>query len=368
MTGVQTCALPILVVALGGALGGIVVTLLAPLVFNDYYEHQIVLVAIAAFAAWLLLREKAMVGRVAAVAGLAAFALGLGTQLKDAFDNRDDVLAKIRNFYGVVKVFKEDEDDPDEFSLVMQQAGVDQGSQFQSARRRMEPACSFGVNSGIGQALAGHRKRREGGPNAPLNIGIIGLGVGMIAGHAVPGDAIRYYELNPAVTELAQRHFTFLKDSKAKIEVAHGDGRILLEREARSGQKKNFDILIIDAFRGASPPMHLMTREAFAVYLEHLSPDGILAINFELDTFEMAPLHRGLAAEFGLDVNWFETPQVGNCDDPVSWALYTKDKGLWAPEKVAKGISPWRDRGTSRLLWTDSSSNLMSIINWKSLF
>lgn len=358
-----------LLTSVGGALGGILVTLAAPLVFNDYWEHQIVLVVIAGLAAWMLFRnENAGIARIAALVGLAAFSLGLGAQIYDTWENRTNVVERIRNFYGVVKVLKEDEDDPDEYSLVMQQAGVDQGSQFQKAERRMEPACAFGVTSGIGHALAGHKKRRDGGPAAPLNIGIIGLGVGMIAGHGVAGDNIRYYELNPAVTDLARRHFTFLSSSKAKTEVVHGDGRILLERESIAGQKKNFDILIIDAFRGASPPMHLMTREAFAVYLDHLAPDGILAINFELDTFEMSPLHRGLAGEFNLGVNWFETPPAENCDNPVSWALYTKDPGLWNAPHVSAAISPWRDRAATKMLWTDSSSNLLSIINWRSFF
>ena len=358
-----------LLTSVGGALGGVLVTLLAPVIFNDYWEHQIVLVAIAALAVWTIARmETGLAVRGAALAGVAIFLAGLGYLLNDLHESRSTVVERIRNFYGVVKVLKEEEDDPDEYSLVMQQAGVDQGSQFQSAARRLEPACAFGVESGVGRALAGHRKRREGGPQAPLRIGIIGLGVGMIAGHGVPGDNIRYYELNPAVTELARRHFTFLSSSKAATDVVHGDGRILLEREALAGKKGDFDILIIDAFRGASPPMHLMTREAFAVYLEHLAPDGILGINFELDTFEMSPLHRGLAAEFKLGVNWFETPPAENCDNPVSWALYTKDDAFWKTPAVAKAISPWRDRGDSKLLWTDSSSNLMSIINWRGLF
>ncbi len=358
-----------LLTSVGGALGGVLVTLLAPVIFNDYTEHQIVLAAIAALGAWTILRrESGRATRAAAIAGAAIFLVGLGVLLDDLHDNRSLVVERIRNFYGVVKVLKEDEDDPLEYSLVMQQAGVDQGSQFQSAARRLEPACAFGVESGVGRAFAAQRKRREGGPLAPLRIGVIGLGVGMIAGHGAPGDTIRYYELNPAVTDLARRHFTFLSSSKAAIEVVHGDGRILLEREAIAGQTKNFDILIIDAFRGASPPMHLMTREAFAVYLEHLAPDGILAINFELDTFEMAPLHRGLAAEFNLGVNWFETPPAEDCDNPVSWALYTRDKDFWTAPAVAKAISPWRDRADGKLLWTDSSSNLMSIINWRGLF
>jgi hypothetical protein len=175
---------------------------------------------------------------------------------------------------------------------------------------------------------------------------------------------MRYYELNPAVVDLVGRHFTFLKESKAKTDVLLGDGRLVLERQLAAKDPQQFDVLIMNAFRGASPPMHLMTREAFEVYLAHLSPDGVLAINFELDTFEMAPLHRGMAKAFGLDVNWFETPETEDCEQPISWALYSRDKGFFTAPDVAAQISKWRDDGKSELVWTDKDSNLMSILNW----
>lgn len=120
----------------------------------------------------------------------------------------------------------------------------------------------------------------------------------------------------------------------------------------------------MNAFRGASPPMHLMTKEAFDIYLRHLKPDGVLAINFELDTLEVAPLHRGLAAASGLDVSWVETASEDSCDDPISWALYTRDKDFWEVPEVKAAMSPWRDSSQSRLLWTDRNSNLMSIVPW----
>ena len=352
--------------AIGGALGGIVVTLLAPFVFRDYWEHQIALAAIVALTLMLALRGQAPMRR--AFIGVAVlFAVAALVSLFIEIAGETLVVDRIRNFYGVVKVVKQDVADPREFSLAMQQAGVDQGSQFQAADRRLEPACSFGPTSGLGLALAQARKRRDGGPAAPLRIGIIGLGAGMTAASGRAGDTIRYYELNPAVTDLARRHFTFLADTPAKVEVTHGDGRILLERETERGNPPIFDILVIDAFRGASPPMHLMTKEAFDVYRRHLDADGILAINFELDTFEMAPLHRGLAKTFGMGVGWFETPEIGDCEDPVSWALYTADAGFWSAAKVKAALSPWRDGKTDELVWTDTSSNLMSIINWDSV-
>ncbi|SDR51832.1 hypothetical protein SAMN05444161_5119 [Rhizobiales bacterium GAS191] len=356
-------------VALGGALGGAVVTLLAPLIFRDFYEHSLAIAAIAGLAFRLdrrRLEPKAPpLPRYALLAALAVFIAGVGRAVYGEMSNEGSIVERVRNFYGVVKVYKTDEDDPQEYSFAMQQAGVDQGSQYQAAAKRRLPACAYDEQSGIGLALRFQKKRRGADPNAPLRVGIIGLGAGMAAAHGRPGDVLRYYELNPAVTKLAIRHFSFLQDGLARVEIAEGDGRILLERESQGGASQKFDVLIIDAFRGASPPMHLMTREAFDVYLRHLQQDGILAINFELDTFEMAPLHRGLAGAFGMKVNWFETDEERpGCDEVSSWALYSRDAGLWAVPEVKEAISDWRDESTSKLVWTDNSANLMSIITW----
>jgi hypothetical protein len=354
-------------VALGGALGGAFVTLLAPLIFRDFYEHPLVVAVIAGLGFWLERRALTLKGegrRLALLAALAMFCVGVAREAYGEITNEGSIVARIRNFYGVVQVYRTDEDSPGDFSLAMQQAGVDQGSQYVDPKKRNLPSCGYNEDSGVGLAMRFAKKRREGDGKGPLKVGIIGLGVGMVASHGEKGDVLRYYELNPAVTKLTLRDFTFLQDGPARIEVVPGDGRISLEREAKIGSQK-FDILIIDAFRGASPPMHLMTREAFDIYMKHLEPDGILAINFELDTFEMAPLHRGMAKVEGLDVNWFETEgDDPDCDDASSWALYTRDHDFWKVPDVADGISDWRDNAETRLVWTDNNANLMSIINW----
>lgn len=355
-----------LATALGGALGGLAVALAAPLVLRDYWEQGLAIVAVAALALRLNAGEAGWLrgrgGKVLA-AGAAAFVLAMGFQLASEVMASREVVERVRNFYGVVKVVNEAGDDPDEASLVMRQAGIDQGSQFLAPSRRSEPACAFTAGSGVGHAIFRNAKRRAD-PNAPVRIGIVGLGAGMVAAHGREGDLIRYYELNPAVKALVDRHFSFVRDTKAKVEVALGDGRLVLEREAQAGSQR-FDVIVMNAFRGASPPMHLMTKEAFDVYLAHLAPDGVLAINFELDTFEIAPLHRGLSAASGLEVNWVETSaDAEGCDDPISWALYTRDKGFWQVPEVKAALSPWRDRSDRKLLWTDRDSNLMSIIQW----
>lgn len=364
-------------ISLGGALGGIAVALIAPLLFSDYWEYPLSLLAVGLLSALLTWREI-RARRESKRGGLrlhtSVFLAVLVFSLFPLFqasrnmrEDEDEIVDRIRNFYGVVKVIREHEDEPRRFSLTMVQAGVAQGSQYQAPARRLEPYCAFLPGSGVGRGLAALRAQ-AGRNGRPLKIGSVGLGVGVLAALGETGDDIRVYELNPAVTELTNRHFTFVKDSKAKVEVFHGDGRILLERELAAGRPGHFDLLVVDAFRGASPPLHLMTKEAFDIYLKHLAPDGILAINFEIDVFGLAPLHRGLSRAFDLSVGWFETPRASDdCDDTVSWALYARDAALFETPEIKPGLSPWRDDGTSTLLWTDANANLLSIVNWDNL-
>lgn len=358
-----------LTISAGGALGGVLVALVAPVTLHDYFEHPAVLIAIGLAGVILIARTPIAPRWRYGAAGLAALMLIGATAgaIQQELEPEYELIERVRNFYGVVKISQEDEDEP-KHQIVMTQAGVEQGSQWQAPALKMQPYCSFDATSGVGLAIFQHAKRRAN-PEAPLRVGIIGLGAGMLAAHGKSGDVIRYYEINPAVKDLTERYFTFLKEGKAKSDVLLGDGRLVLERQLKQGEPQQFDVLVIDAFRGAAPPMHLMTQEAFDIYLKHLAPNGIIAINFEMNTFEMAPLHRGMAKLFGLDVGWVETKprRELDCTEPVSWALYTKDKALFDVPAIRASLSQWRDRDTSSgIVWTDRSSNLMSILNWSS--
>ena len=163
---------------------------------------------------------------------------GLGVGIRRELVPERALVERVRNFYGVVKVLREVDEDTKQSSLVMQQAGVDQGAQYQSPERRMEPACGFDKASALGLAVAHNARRRAGGQAAPLRIGVVGLGAGMIAAHGQAGDTMRYYELNPAVLDLVGRHFTFVKDGKARTDVLLGDGRLVLERQLRRARRR----------------------------------------------------------------------------------------------------------------------------------
>jgi spermidine synthase len=114
--------------------------------------------------------------------------------------------------------------------------------------------------------------------------------------YARQGDTFRFYEIDPQVLDLAKREFTFLTDSPATAQVVLGDGRLSLEREA----SQQFDVLAMGTFSGDSIPMHLLTREAIAIYLRHLKPGGVLVFQATNRFIDIGPVVAGLAQEHGL--------------------------------------------------------------------
>lgn len=128
----------------------------------------------------------------------------------------------------------------------------------------------------------------------PLRIGVIGLGAGTLATYGEQGDNMVFYEINPQVLELSDRYFTYRKDSRAHIEVVLGDARISLERARQRGVSQKFDVLAVDAFSSDAIPVHLLTRECFEIYRYHLSEDGILAFHITNRFFDLSPIVRNL--------------------------------------------------------------------------
>ncbi len=354
-----------LAIAAGGALGGAFVSLIAPAIFNDTWEYFMATILISGSAIYL---ESGRHGRLPGkfgkpffYGGVVAFCATVASYLAAQLSN--PAIWQERNFYGVVKVQQDGSTDPQDRLLILYQSGEDQGEEYLAKDRRGVPSCDFGERSAIGLALRNVAARRDGGPLAPLRVGVVGLGAGMIMALAKPGDLFRFYEINPAVMHAATQYFSFVKTTQAKkVEVILGDGRLELERDALRGEPR-FDLIVIDAYRGASPPMHLMTQEAYEVYLSMLTPKGVLAVDLDLDNFDLSPVHRGLSASLSLPVGWFDTPSmVDDCDDGVSWALYSRDADFWSAPEVKSSLAPWPDNSKRQIIWTDQRSNLFSVM------
>ena len=282
-----------LMIAAGGALGGMFVSLVAPHVFATFFEWRLGLVVGCLTSAWVWLdgQNESFFHRrfahVAAAALLIFVGLSCAPQFGTAAAQRADLRARIflasfrsssamstirpstrRNFYS---------------------GRIVHGLQFVDAEKRHEPTAYYGRGAGVGQALAELADR----PN--LRIGAVGLGVGTIATYARPGDTLRFYEINPDVIRIAREHFSFLADCQGECDVVLGDARLSLEKES----PQHFDLLVLDAFSGDAVPAHLLTREAFEIYRRHLQPDGMIAVHISNRYLDLRPVLAGLAEQFG---------------------------------------------------------------------
>jgi len=181
-----------------------------------------------------------------------------------------------------------------------------------------------------------------------------------------PGDALTFYEISPKVVDVEKREFTFLTESQAKrIDVVMGDGRLSLEREPQRG----YDVLGIDAFSGDSIPMHLITREAMALYIKHLKPDGVIVFQATNRYIDLLPVIKRLASEYGFEaVNVSDTPDDAD-DGPEYWysatdqVIVTRNKALLAQPRLAEAADPIEDR-PGLPTFTDAHTNLLRILKW----
>jgi spermidine synthase len=350
-----------LTLAAGGAAGGVFVSLIAPVIFPDYWELPFGLIGVGLLH--LILhrpnsKSKRIVGWAnAATAG--AVIASLAFTLYAEFFDVDELIARDRNFYGVLKVDEFDAEKPNHRYALMQ-AGENQGEQLIDPERRHILSCDFGPTSGVGLAVDWLQRQQPEG----VRIGVIGLGVGMLLTYGRPQDAFHYYELNPSVTDFARNYFHFMEDTKSAAQVVHGDGRLSLEREFKLQGARQFDMLHIDAFRGNAPPAHLMTKEAFEIYFKHLRAGGILAVTSHVDYYDASSLLRGMAEQFGAKIVWIPTLETSSCRDNIGFALISRDKSLFDSEPLKRRASAWPDGRTNRIVWTDQSSSLMSLMIW----
>jgi hypothetical protein len=340
-----------LLMSAGGALGGLFVSLLAPAVFSTFFEWPLGLGVSLALGMSVLCRPKPGQKRRASTRvaiGAATFAL-LGCVAKGQSDD-ETPLEVARNFYGVVAVYEVDQGDVERHHFSLSHGIVVHGRQFARPTKRRMPVAYYAPNTGVGQVLSHLRARPD------LRVGAVGLGVGTLAAYAEPGQTIRFYEINPAVERLANRYFSFLADCLGSVETIIGDARLMLERE----EPQNFHLLVLDAFSGDAVPAHLLTREAFAVYLRHLRPEGVLAVNITNRHLDLAPVVLGLAQHYGLTPKRVYTePDSPGLRYRSDWMLLARDERSIAA--ISTSAPPTAVARPSRL-WTDHHSDLFGIL------
>ncbi len=356
-----------LAIAGGGALGGVFVALIAPLVFRSFLELHVGLVGCCTLVVVALVIDRKFVLRprwaskpLIAAYWVLVMALGWHAWNSVAYYETAD-----RNFFGVVRTALDwDANYPtsDDYRALYHGA-INHGFQYLGVTSSRRPVSYYGPQSGIGLAarlhLRGGRRR----------IGVIGLGVGTMAAHAREGDEIRFYEINPMVQRAATTLFRYLEESAADWSIVLGDGRLSLEKELRETQGKGlgYDLLVIDAFSGDAPPVHLLTKEAFAIYLAHLAEGGILSINVTNRHIDMSPVVWGLAHEYGLEAVLIENDEdAAQGIYGASWMLVTNNAEWLAEEDVRNAVAQVAansDRPFDHIrIWTDEYSNVFQLL------
>ncbi len=370
-----------LAVAGGGALGGIFVNLIAPYLFTTgFWELQWAILATGALATTVLAREKQQPastrrrkrkapaekglpailrlkpGVIACISGLVILS-GLMIAVMQAFAS-GTLLAR-RNFYGVLRVWETNTDRPEILAYQLTHGRTVHGFQFAADELRAVPTTYYAETSGVGLALLHHPAR----PGS-LRVGGLGLGIGVIAHYGQPGDVFRFYEINPDMIRMAEGeggYFSFLADSGAEITVVAGDARLSLERELAQEGSHAFDVLVLDAFSGDAVPLHLLTREAFEIYLDQLDSDGVLAVNVSNRYFDLSlPVYR-LAEALGLEASMIVDRGDGLRSYDSIWMLLARDRSLLDQPAVAERATADAVPAGLRL-WTDDYSNLLQVL------
>lgn len=350
-----------LFMALGSALGALFVNLVAPLIFNTFWELPLGVALCWAVVFVVLQLEPPQTRLNKASLPLAAVALtviGVVT-LIEAQRLQLTALEQRRNFYGALRVTQEEVGDG-ELLYVLRHGFICHGQQFVDPARRDEPTAYFYEDSGVGLLLSYFPRAGRG-----LRVGVLGLGAGTLAAYGQPGDTFRFYEINPTVIALAQGeggYFSYLRDTPATVEIMPGDARLSLERELAAGGSEHYDVLVLDVFSGDAIPVHLLTREAFELYLAHLDAGGALAVHISNQYLDLEPVLKTLAEDLGLQAVLVNSAGDGAANRVAWWVLLSRDPAILAQPEIAAHSRRLESHDRSIRLWTDSYSNLFQIL------
>jgi hypothetical protein len=331
-----------LMISAGGAIGSLMVGMMATRLLRGYFELPIG-IALCGFVPLLLEYRKHIITDIAWTGVAVGTLVAAGSSIL-SFER--SALVAGRNFYGVLRVTEGQTASGTARTLV--HGSVNHGAQYLSKPNLT--TTYYTPTSGVALALASLER-----PNRKT--GLIGLGVGVLAAYAKPGDEFRFYEINPLVIDYARTRFRFLSDCPAKVDIVLGDGRMTLEREKPNG----FDLLVVDAFSGDSIPVHLLSREALQLYMKHLAPRGILAMHVSNIHLQLAPVVERVGRSLGLHTRLVADAKN---DEPLQsaseWILIARDQDVFDHPLLSASAEPLL--ASTHRPWTDDYNNLLQVL------
>ncbi|MCC9599809.1 fused MFS/spermidine synthase [Stieleria sp. JC731] len=337
----------------GGALGGIIVAIVCPLLLNNHAELPFFVALVTALTFLLFFACKGWNQpnydwAAAARLKFGALLVMVTPIITMAFVSNHRTIASQRNFFGVLKVREK----PLGICLV-------HGSTLHGMQRyepnQAQPTTYYGHESGVGIVTKSLQQQHES-----LRIGIVGLGCGVLTTYGRPSDQYDLIEINPAVIDIADRYFTFMRDCPSQLNRHIGDGRLVLERM----HDKKFDLLVLDAFSSDAIPAHLLTRESLQLYKQRLAENGVLAIHTSNNHLELSPLVHRLSSDAGLESRMLEG--IGNNEIGTThstWMIIAKPgHKIFEIEGLAKATKATEQMLREAPLWTDQHHDLVSVL------
>jgi spermidine synthase len=389
-------------ISVGGVLGGVFNVVIAPQIFNRVLEYPIAVVLACALrpslgkrpprkispaldvvlplalgsallywietpvlhAKWLGEHGSVIVFGVYALICLVfirrpiRFALSVAALLLAAGAGyaEDNIIYRARSFFGVYRVIRYPE------HHMLQNGTTTHGAQSTLPDRRQEPLTYYHRDGPLGQIFAtlfpGDTNRR---------VAIVGLGAGTIACYGRPNESWTYYEIDPLIMRIASDTtlFTYLRDCPPHKRIVLGDARLSLAAAPDS----SYDLILLDAFSSDAIPVHLMTREALAMYMRKLAPGGSIAFHISNRYLHLEPVVSELARDARLPgaVGEDESLTDEQKDDQKSlshWVLLSRRAADHAAIERLPGWAPLAPRGNTRL-WTDDFSDILSVIHFR---
>jgi SAM-dependent methyltransferase len=343
----------------GGAIGGLLAAVVAPLVFVDHVEFPVAVAAMWALSLAVVVTDRGSplyrgrpVGPLIGI--LLLYVTLIGIMAREVANGRQYAVAMARNFYGSLKVREIAGEYENIAHYKLTNGSTSHGAQLRRPDRRRIASSYYYPLTGIGQIVAPM-------PEKPRRLGVVGLGSGTLAAYAHAGDVYRFYEINPQVIDFAEKYFTYLPDARergATIEIVEGDARLQLQHES----PQEYDLLALDAFNSDSIPSHLLTLEAFEIYLRHVKTDGILAVHVSNRYLDLSMVVKAATRHFSLDNLYIAAhPDPTPTGTPSVWVLVARPEAKLAER--ARGIS-LEDESlkVEPVLWTDDRNNIIDIL------
>ncbi len=373
-----------LVVSVGGALGGLLNGVVAPVLFDGTWEYLLTVALLPVLAIgvapprWTRRRVgtvlTAVAGAVVLVAGLPLLVPGTGavttavllaavavavvtgwlslrapaaltvTLLLAAgavvvVEEHASLLTE-RTFYGTYRVQEVDG------THQLLHGTTTHGTQFLDPDLAGTPTTYYATDGPLGDAIAASGAR---------DAGVVGLGAGAIAAYDL--DRVTFFEIDPVVADIArdQRWFSYLSDSSAAVDLVVGDGRLAVGRVPAS----SYDLLALDAFSSDSIPVHILTREGMEVFLDRVRPEGVLAVHISNRVFDLRPVLAAHARDLGLRA----VIGVGGRGPGAAtseWVVLTRSDAV-ADDLL--GRERWQELPSSpTVTWTDDYSSVLSVL------